>query len=58
MIGNLHMVDADPVADAAAVERLALWALVNTALSLPWMERMASSWIPKVPITFRVVKSC
>jgi protein ImuB len=27
MIGNLHMVDADPVADAAAVERLALWAL-------------------------------
>ena len=27
MVANLHMVDADPVADAAAVERLALWAL-------------------------------
>ncbi len=27
MVANLNMVDADPVADAAAVERLALWAL-------------------------------
>ncbi|MGE7368388.1 Y-family DNA polymerase [Neorhizobium sp. NPDC001467] len=27
MVANLHMLDADPVADAAAVERLALWAL-------------------------------
>jgi protein ImuB len=27
MISNLHMVDADPVADAVAVERIALWAL-------------------------------
>lgn len=27
MVANLQMVDADPVADAAAVERLALWAL-------------------------------